>query len=428
VVGGRIRSRLSADPRGDDLRAEVVGIGTELLLGQISNTNAQEISQGLAGIGVDVHFHTVVGDNPERMTATISTALDRSDAVIITGGLGPTPDDITREAVAEVLGRPLERIEHLADNIRSVFAKLNRDMPEDNLRQADLPQGAEPIPIEGTAPGFFIDDERGLVFALPGVPWEMRAMLDKTVLPKLRERAGDQTLVSREVIVMALGESRTHERIRDIVESQTNPTIAYRAGGGVVRLRISAKAATESAALGLIRPVEEEIRERLGIDAVSGNFPTVAEALGDLLRGSDITIAAAESLTGGLIGSELTKVGGSGDFFKGSLVCYATEAKAEVAGVDPAILEGPGAVSEEAAAALARGAVDKFHADLGISATGVAGPTEQEGKPVGTLYVAAHFQGNTEVRFIQAYGDRDNIRMLATNAALDLGRRVVLHA
>ena len=360
------------------------------------------------------------------MTATIASALDRSDAVIITGGLGPTPDDITREAVAQVLGRPLERVSHLEENIRAVFAKLGRDMPEDNLRQADLPRGAEPIPIEGTAPGFFIDDARGMVFALPGVPWEMRAMLDKTVLPKLRERGGDQILVNREVIVMALGESRTHEKIRDIVDRQTNPTIAYRAGGGVVRLRISAKAATESAALGLIRPVEDEIRQRLRVDALSGNFPSVAEALGDLLRGSDITIAAAESLTGGLIGSELTKVGGSGDFFKGSLVCYATEAKAEVAGVDLSILEGPGAVSEEAAAALAQGAVDKFHADLGISATGVAGPTEQEGKPVGTVYVGAHFQGVTETRFIQAYGDRDNIRMLATNSALDLGRRVVL--
>ncbi|MBW3594287.1 MAG: competence/damage-inducible protein A [Actinobacteria bacterium] len=428
MVGSGIRARLRAHRRGDDLRAEIVGIGTELLLGQIPNTNAQEISEALAAIGVDIHFHTVVGDNPERIVATISTALDRSDAVIITGGLGPTPDDITREAVAEVLGRPLRRDEALADSIRSVFAKLNRTMPEDNLRQADLPEGAEPIPIEGTAPGFFIDDPRGMVFALPGVPWEMRAMLDKTVLPKLREHGGGHTLVSREVIVMGLGESRTHEKIRDIVDRQSNPTIAYRAGGGVVRVRLTAKAPSEAAALGLIRPVEDAIRERLGVDALSGNFPSVAEALGDLLRGSDITVAAAESLTGGLIGSELTKVGGSGDFFKGSLVCYATEAKAEVADIDDAILSGPGAVSEEAAAALAQAAVDRFHADLGVAATGVAGPTEQEGKPVGTLYVAAHFEGATEVRFIQAYGDRDNIRALATNAALDLGRRMVLRA
>lgn len=398
------------------------------MLGQIANTNAQEISRALAGVGVDVHFHTVVGDNPERMLATISTALDRSDAVVITGGLGPTPDDITREAVAAVLGRPLHRDQELAGTIRAVFARLKRPMPEDNLRQADLPEGAEPIPIEGTAPGFFVDDERGMVFALPGVPWEMRAMLEKSVLPKLRERGSDQTLVSREVIVMGLGESRTHEKIADIVDRQSNPTIAYRAGAGVVRLRLSAKAAGESDALAIIRPVEDEIRERLGVDAVSGHFSSVAAALGDLLRGYDLTIAAAESLTGGLLGSELTKVGGSGDFFKGSLVCYATESKAEVAGIDESILSGPGAVSEEAAVALARAAVDKFHADLGVAATGVAGPTEQEGKPVGTVYVAAHFHGDTEVRFVQAYGDRDNIRALAANAALDLGRRMVLRS
>lgn len=403
-----------------------MGIGTELLLGQIPNTNAQRISTALAAIGVDVHFHTVVGDNPDRMRTTIGSALDRSDAVIITGGLGPTPDDITREAVAEVLGRPLARDDALAQSIRSVFAKLNRAMPEDNLRQADLPQGAEPIPIEGTAPGFFIDDERGLIFALPGVPWEMEAMLEKTVLPLLKERGGGDTLVSREVIVMRLGESRTHQQIRDIVDRQTNPTIAYRAGAGVVRVRLSAKASSEADALALIGPVEEAIRERLGIDALNGHFSSVAEGLGDLLAGNDLTVAAAESLTGGLIGTELTRVGGSGDFFKGSLVCYASEAKSEVAGVPESILQGPGAVSEAAAGALAAAAADKFRADLGLAATGVAGPAEQEGKPVGTVYVAAHLDGRTEVRFIQAYGDRDNIRHLAVNAALDLGRRMIL--
>ena len=426
MVGRRLRTGLRAGQGGGLLRAEIVGIGTELLLGQIANTNAQRISQALAAIGVDVHFHTVVGDNPERMVATIATALDRSDAVIITGGLGPTPDDITREAVAEVLDRPLHRDEELAENIRSVFAKLKRPMPEENLRQADLPEGAEPIPIEGTAPGFFIDHERGMVFALPGVPWEMAAMLDKTVLPRLKERGAGHTLVSREIIVMGLGESRTHEKIRDLVDAQTNPTIAYRAGAGVVRLRLSAKASTESEALALIGPVEDAIRDRLGIDALAGHHESVADGLGALLRDKELTVAAAESLTGGLIGTELTRVGGSGDFFLGSLVCYATESKAEVAGIPESILEGPGAVSEEAATALARAATEKFRADLGVAATGVAGPTEQEGKPVGTVYVAAHLHGRSEARLIQGYGDRDNIRHLAANAALDLGRRMVI--
>ena len=399
-----------------------------MLLGQIANTNAQKISTSLANIGIDVHFHTVVGDNPARMVATIRQARERSDAVVVTGGLGPTPDDITREAIAEVTGRKLQRDPKLEATIRSVFSKLNHPMPEENLKQADLPEGAEVIAIEGTAPGFWVEDDDGVVFALPGVPWEMAAMLEKSVLPKLKEIAGDSVLVSREVIVMGLGESRTHQAIADIVDRQTNPTIAYRAGGGIVRLRISAKATSEAAALALIGPVEVEIRERLGINAVGGSHDTIADAVGEILRQRGLTIAAAESLTGGMIGTELTRVGGSGDFFQGSLVCYATESKSEVAGIDPAILAGPGAVSEEAAGALAEAAVEKFRSDLGIAATGVAGPSEQEGKPVGTVFVAARFQGRTEVRHIKGYGDRDNIRSIATNAALDLGRRLVLEA
>ncbi|HET7481627.1 MAG TPA: competence/damage-inducible protein A [Actinomycetota bacterium] len=410
------------------MKAEIVAIGTELLLGQIANTNAQKISTSLANIGVDVHFHTVVGDNPERMVATLRTARDRSDAVIVTGGLGPTPDDITREAIAEVTGRALSRDPELEATIRAVFSKMSHPMPDDNLRQADLPEGAEVIAIEGTAPGFWVEDDRGIIFALPGVPWEMAAMLEKSVIPKLKELGGDNVLVSREVIVLGLGESRTHEKIADVVDRQTNPTIAYRAGGGLVRLRISAKATSDAAAIALIDPVEEEIRSRLGINAVAGHHDSLAEALGAMLREQELTVAAAESLTGGTIGMELTRVGGSGDFFLGSLVCYATESKRDVAGVDPAILEGPGAVSPEAAGALAEAAVDRFKADLGLGATGVAGPSEQEGKPVGTIFVAARFHGRTEVRSIRGYGDRENIRAIATNAALDLGRRMVLGA
>ena len=192
------------------MNAEIVGIGTELLLGQIANTNAQHISDALASIGVDVYFHTVVGDNPERMVAVIGQAFDRSDAVVVTGGLGPTPDDITREAVAAVTGRPLERNDDLARKIEKIFSRMGRDMPLDNLRQADLPKGATPIEPEGTAPGFWVEHSGALLFALPGVPWEMKAMMGKTVVPVLRGRAGEYATVSREVIVCGLGESRTH--------------------------------------------------------------------------------------------------------------------------------------------------------------------------------------------------------------------------
>jgi nicotinamide-nucleotide amidase len=410
------------------VNAEIVGVGTELLLGQIANTNAQEISQSLATIGVDVFFHTVVGDNLGRMTDAIGAALSRADAVIITGGLGPTSDDITREAVAEVTGRKLVRNDEVASQIRTIFERMQRAMPEENLKQADMPEGAEMIPHEGTAPGFVVEHEGSLVFALPGVPWEMKAMLHKTVVPRLAERSGAGSILSRQVLVVGLGESATQEKIRDIVNRQSNPTIAYLAGGGQVRVRLSAKAASESEALALIDPVEQEIRDRLGIHAVAGSHASLADAVGDLLRGAGLKIAVAESLTGGLIGSLLTTVGGSSDFFLGSLVTYATESKRDVADVDEAILAGPGPVSEETAAALAVGARDKFGADLGISATGVAGPAEQDGKPVGTIFVGAVLEGSPEVREIRGYGDRDHIRSLAATAALDLGRRLLLRS
>ncbi|MDP9225360.1 MAG: competence/damage-inducible protein A [Actinomycetota bacterium] len=408
------------------MNAELVAVGTELLLGQIPNTNAQVISQALASIGIDVYFHTVVGDNLERMTDTIANALERADAVIITGGLGPTSDDITREAVTAVTGRRLVRNDAVAGEIRAIFEAMGRQMPEENLKQADLPEGAELIPHEGTAPGFALEHGGALLFALPGVPWEMKAMLQKTVIPRLRGRAGAASIVSREVLVVGLGESATQEKIRDIVDRQTNPTIAYLAGGGQVRVRMSAKAASESQALGLIGPVEEEIRSRLGADAVDGSHASLADALGEMLRERGLKVALAESLTGGLIASQLTRTGGASDFFLGSVVTYATEAKRDVGGVDEAILAGPGPVSEEAAGALAEAARARFGADLGLSATGVAGPSEDDGKPVGTVFVGAAFGDRTEVRPVRGYGDRDNIRMLAATAALDLGRRVLL--
>ena len=367
-----------------------------------------------------------MGDNLDRMVETIRRAVERSDVVIVTGGLGPTPDDITREAIAATMGVPLDRDPELVAYIKGVFERLGRPMPENNLRQADLPKGATPIVPEGTAPGFYVDSGGKLVFALPGVPWEMEAMLQKAVVPLLEERAGGQTILSREVIVVGLGESRAHEMIQDIVEAQSNPTIAYRASAGQVRLRITAKAEGEAEALALIRPVEKEIRDRLGEDAVSGHHSNLADALGEMLRERQATMAVAESLTGGLIATELTRTSGSGDYFLGSLVVYDSAAKRDLAGVDEGILNGPGAVSEEAAAALAQAAAGKFSADLGIAATGVAGPTEQEGKAVGTIFVAATFGGRTEVRRVRGYGDRANVQAIAVTAALDLGRRLLL--
>jgi nicotinamide-nucleotide amidase len=257
------------------------------------------------------------------------------------------------------------------------------------------------------------------------VPWEMRAMLGKTVVPELRRRAGEGAIVSREILVMGLGESHTHQLIADIVDAQTNPTIAYLAGAGRVRVRLTAKAASDAAALGLIKPVEEQLRERLGDAAVEGEGGDLAEILGDELRQRGMTVATCESLTGGEVAAQISGSGGSSDFFVGGLVTYATGSKAEVAGVDRAILEGPGAVSEEAAAAMAAAAASSFDADLGLSTTGVAGPAEQEGKPVGTIFIGAALAGRTEVRKVRGYGDRANIRATAANAVMDLGRRLL---
>lgn len=409
------------------MRAEIVAVGTELLLGQIANTNAQRISEALARAGVDVYFHTTVGDNLQRMSEVISTALERSDAVLVTGGLGPTSDDITREGVADATGRELVRDERLVEVIRGVFERLGRrSMPEANLRQADLPEGATPIEPVGTAPGFVLRHGSATIFAMPGVPWEMQAMLDKTVLPHLRAAGGGASIVSSEVLVVGVGESHVAETIADIVEAQGNPTIAYLAGGGRVRVRITAKAADEGGARALIEPVERSVRDRLGANAVSHGHASVAAELGALLRGRGATLAVAESLTGGGIGAEVTRVPGASDFFLGSLVVYADSAKTDVAGLDPALLREHGAVSEEVAATLARAAAERFGADLGISATGVAGPGEQEGKPPGTVFVGAWLDGRVEVRKPRAYGDRGHIREISVTWALDLGRRLLL--
>lgn len=400
-----------------------MAVGTELLLGQIANTNAQHISRSLASAGVDVLYHVAVGDNFARATQVVRTALDRSDVVIITGGLGPTPDDLTREAVAAALNRALVRDERLAALVRSIFEHLGRDMPEDNLRQADLPEGARAIEPEGTAPGFVVEDGDKVIFAVPGVPWEMRAMLDKVVIPELRRRTG-AVLVSREILVVGRGESHTHELIEDLVAAQSNPTIAYRAGAGRVNVRITAKAPDEESGLHLIEPIEREIRRRLGKSAVAGEG-SLAGVVGRLLRDRGETMAVAESLTGGMIAAELTETEGASDFFLGGAVVYTPAAKNEVLGVERAIIDGPGVVSEECAGALAEGAARLFGADLALSATGVAGPESHDGKPAGTVYVGAHYRGRTEVRRPRAYGDRANVRAISVTWALDLGRRLL---
>ncbi|HEX2049735.1 MAG TPA: competence/damage-inducible protein A [Actinomycetota bacterium] len=402
----------------------MVGVGTELLLGQIANTNAQHISSALASIGVDVYYHSVVGDNLERVAGVLRTALARSDTVVVTGGLGPTPDDLTRDAVAHVLGVPLVRDPGEVARLRAFFEARGRTFPSGNERQADFPRGAVPIAAEGTAPGFVVEHDGAVLFALPGVPWEMRAMLDGTVLPELRRRAGDAVTLSREVLVVGLGESHVHERIAELDEAQSNPTIAYLASAGRVRVRITAKARTERDARDLIAPVEADVRARLAPWALEGGS-SPAEALGAALRARGLTIAVAESLTGGLLASEIVDVPGASDYFRGGVVAYADDAKRDVVGVDAELLRRAGAVSDEAARALAAGAARAFGADLGVSTTGVAGPGPHDGVAAGTVYVGTSLGGRAEARRVHGYGDRANVRAVAVTFALDAARRAL---
>jgi nicotinamide-nucleotide amidase len=406
------------------MRVEIIGVGTEILLGQIANTNAQFLSQRLADIGVDVLHHQAVGDNVGRIAESMTHALSRADVVILTGGLGPTGDDVTRQAIAEALGRSLSRRPEIEDFLREKFRRLGREMPETNLVQADVPEGARYIlPERGTAPGLVIETEDGRVYAVPGVPAEMREMVEGVILPALQEEIGPQGIVSRVVRVTGIAEARIAELLDDLFRRLENPTVAYLASAGEVRVRLTAKAATREEAEAMIAPVEREIQERLG-DAVYGtDNEELEEVVGGMLREGGVLLACAESLTGGGLAERIVRVPDSSDYFAGAVVAYAAGAKASVLGVSKDTLDGPGMVSEECAREMARGARRAFEADVGVSTTGVAGPSPLEGHPAGEVWVAVSSGRGEEARHIQAPGDREQVRRWAQQAALDLLRR-----
>jgi nicotinamide-nucleotide amidase len=409
------------------VRAEIVGIGTEILLGQIANSNAQWISQRLAAIGIDVLHHQVVGDNIDRIAGAFRSALDRADVVIATGGLGPTGDDITREGVAEALGLRIERRPEIEEFLRQKFRRLGREMPESNLVQADVPEGARYIlPGRGTAPGLALEADGRRLYAVPGVPAEMREMMEGTILPELREAAGPATLVSRVLRVTGIPEARVGELLDDLFREAENPTLAYLASAGEVRLRLSAKAETREDAEALIEPLEKEVRARLG-DAVFGSDEEELESVvGRLLAERELWLACAESLTGGGLAARITFVSKASGYFAGGAVVYAPDAKKAVLGVSSETIAEHGTVSERCALEMARGARRVFGANIGISTTGVAGPDELEGKPPGTVWVAVAADDADEARTFRAPGDREQVRRWAEQAALDLLRRYLL--
>ncbi len=424
------------------MRCEVLAIGTELLLGQIVDTNSAWIGEQLAVAGIDSHLQVKVGDNQGRIVTAIRQALARSEALICCGGLGPTQDDITRDAIAEVLGEPLEPDEAVAARIEELFAARGRAMSVNNLRQAEVPRGATVIPqVRGTAPGLICRLGDRTIYAVPGVPHEMREMVERAVIPDLIAQAGTPTtILSRTLRTWGLGESTLAERLSgrlaaldaaaaaapaagvDPGTGAGGPTIAFLASGiEGIKVRVTAKAPTRAEATALLDTEEKAIRELLGPVVFGVDDEGMEAAVGKLLVGAGWTLGVAESLTGGLVGSRISEVPGASDWFRGSIVAYAGDVKRKLLGVG----DGP-VVSESAAEEMALGTAATLGADVGLALTGVAGPTEQDGQPVGTVWAGLAIAGRAQARLFRLGGERQQIRQIATISALDLLRRELL--
>lgn len=410
------------------MRCEVVAVGTELLLGQVVDTNSSFIGEQLALAGLDSHYQTKVGDNLARIVGCLRLALERSDAVIVCGGLGPTHDDITREAIAEVMGTTLARDEEVAAALRASFTARARQFPENNLRQAMVPVGGSVIPNpRGTAPGLRCPVGDKIVYAVPGVPHEMREMITGIVLPELRARSGETAaIVSRTLRTWGDSESGLNEKLDPLIErldAAGNPTLAFLASGMEgIKVRLTAKAATEADARALLAGEEAEVAAIVGANLFGYDDDTMESVVLDALRKRQMTLAVAESVTGGLVAKRLTDVAGASEVFRGGIVSYASDVKFAVLGVP----EGP-VVSAEAAKAMAAGVRKLMGADVGLALTGVAGPAQQESRPVGSLFVGlAIGEREPTATAFQLPGMRDVMRELSVISALNLLRLQLL--
>ena len=399
---------------------EVIAVGTELLLGQIINTNVAHIGARIADLGLDSHYQQTVGDNLGRMESAIRTALDRADAIIITGGIGPTQDDITREAICAATGRSMAFSDEYARALEERYAKWGREMPVSNLRQAEYPEGAELLPNpKGTAPGLALEHDGTLIFALPGVPPEMYLLLDDHVLPRIRQKAGiDEVLVSRVIKTWGRGESAVAEQLADLFESSTNPSMAFLASNGEIKVRLTAKAGTVAEAEALIGPVQGQVEERLGSLVFGRDDETVEAIILGLAQERGWTIGTAESATGGLVAGRLTSRAGASEVFRGSIVAYATDLKHDLLGVDDATL-GAGVVSEATAIAMAKGAQQRLGVDVALSVTGFAGPS---GDDPGAMVIAVATPEDARARTLRLPGDRERVRTYTVTAAVHLLR------
>ena len=420
------------------MRIEIVAVGTELLLGQIADTNSAWLGEHLAAAGVVSHFHQAVGDNHDRIVLALRTALARSDGVIVCGGLGPTQDDITREAIAAVMNVELERDPAVADVIAGFFVSRGRAMSENNLRQADVPKGATIIPqVAGTAPGLICPVGNKVVYAVPGVPYEMAEMFERAILPDLRARvaeAGEEAVIASRVLrTWGASESGLAESLQNRIDALDEVdaggvTLAFLASGiEGIKVRITARARTAGDVAALLDKEEVEVRRaievRLGDIVFGTDDESMEVAVATRLAARGLTLGVAESLTGGLIASRLVNVPGASTWFLGGIVAYASDVKYEVLGVPP----GP-VVTEAAAAAMAEGARRVTGAGVGLGITGVAGPDDQEGVAPGSVFVGLALPGEgtqSLTRELRVPGDRERVRQYAAISALDLLRRAL---
>ncbi len=410
------------------MTAEIICVGTELLLGNIVNTNAAFLSEKLAYLGINCYFQTVVGDNRDRLLSVINAALSRADILIFSGGLGPTEDDLTKETVAEALGKKLIRDKWAEQEIADYFALRGRVPTDNNWKQADVIEGCEILYNKnGTAPGIFVSEGEKTVILLPGPPLELKSMFTDSVMPKLQQKCG-QVFYSQTVKIVGPGESSVETQILDMLNTQENPTIAPYAKTGEVHLRVTARAKDEKEAREKTAPVVEELYRRFGKAVYTTDADETLEmALTKLLIKKKYTMTTAESCTGGMIAARMVNAPGVSAVLKSGFITYANEAKEELLGVSHDTLEKFGAVSRETAEEMAEGAVKAAHTDAAVAVTGIAGPDGgTKEKPVGLVYIGVNVRGNVEVREYHFSGSRQKIRESVTAAALTFLREKLL--
>nr|WP_302649274.1 competence/damage-inducible protein A [uncultured Agathobaculum sp.] len=408
------------------MNAELIAVGTEILLGDIVNTDAQLISQGLSELGINVFYQTVVGDNPARLRHVVETARDRADIIITTGGLGPTLDDLTKETLAAVFGKKLSLHQPSLDRIKDFFQTIGREMTPNNEKQAWLPEGCTVfVNAWGTAPGCAFEAYGKHVLMLPGPPRECNPMWKECAMPYLYQLAGG-CIVSRNIRVFGLGESNMEAILHDMMAESKNPTIAPYAKTSECFARVTAKADTPEECETLLEPVVEKICGLLGEDVYGVDVDSLEQVVGDGLRQRGLMLAVAESCTGGLLSKRITDIPGCSDYYLGGVCSYANSVKMNVLGVKKETLDTVGAVSPEVAEQMAEGVARALGADVGVGTTGIAGPGGgTDDKPVGLVYISVWYKGQHFTRKMQSMNGRDRIRMQAASTALDLIRRNV---